>query len=146
MVLRYRKPLLNLPPCCACCDRCCAPSSLDHALCCRKGGLIIQRHNEICGSIDDLATLVSDWVLSEPVVKDASENSDARIGDLGIKGVWQSQSMTLCDICVVDTDVISVTLLLLCWLQLKLKRNGSIVLLLLVIVLPSHLYVFWLMD
>ena len=72
---------MNLPPCC---DRCGAPSSLDHALCCRKGGLIIQRHNEICGSIDDLAALVSGWVLSEPVVKDASEDSDAPIGDLGV--------------------------------------------------------------
>ena len=33
LALRYRKPLLNLPPCC---DGCGAPSSLDHALCCRK--------------------------------------------------------------------------------------------------------------
>ena len=33
LALCYKKPLLNLPPCC---DGCGAPSSLDHALCCRK--------------------------------------------------------------------------------------------------------------
>ena len=35
-----------------------APSSLDHTLCCRKGDLIIQRHNEICDAIGDLTALV----------------------------------------------------------------------------------------
>ena len=38
LALRYRKPLLNVP---SGCDGCGAPFSLDHALVCRKGGLII---------------------------------------------------------------------------------------------------------
>ena len=80
---------------------------LDHALCCRKGGLIIQGHNEIRDAIGDLAALVWGQVLSEPVVKDASEDSDALIADLGVRGVRQSQSMALFDICVVDTDALS---------------------------------------
>ena len=47
--------------------------------------------------------------------------------------------MALFDIRVVE--------ILMSWLlQLKLKRNRSIVLLLLIVVLPSHLYVFQLMD
>ena len=39
LALRYRKPLLNVP---SNCDGCGSPFSLDHALICRKGGLIIQ--------------------------------------------------------------------------------------------------------
>ena len=44
LALHYRKPLLNVP---SGCDGCGAPFSLDHALVCRKGGLIIQSHNEV---------------------------------------------------------------------------------------------------
>ena len=43
-------------------------------------------------------------MLSEPVVRDASEDVDALIADLGVRGVWQLQSMALFDIHVVDTD------------------------------------------
>ena len=34
-------------------------------------------------------------------------SSDALIADLGARGVWQSQSMVLFDIPVVDTDALS---------------------------------------
>ena len=57
--------------------------------------------------------------------------------------------MVLFGICVVDTDslsYLSCSPAVLCWLQLKLKRNESIVLLIVIVVLPSYLYVFWLMD
>ena len=85
-------------------------------------------------------------MLSEPVVKDASEDSDALIADLGgVRGVWQSQSMALFDTHIAPCLICPI-LLLLCWLQLNLKRNRSITLLLLIVVLPSHLYVFRLMD
>ena len=43
LAIRYRKPLLNLPPKC---DGCGAISSLDHCLICRTGGFVVQRHNE----------------------------------------------------------------------------------------------------
>ena len=46
-------------------------------------------------------------MLSEPVVKDASEDRDALIADHGVRRVWQSESMALFDICVVDTDALS---------------------------------------
>ena len=38
LAIRYKKPLLNIPPSC---DGCGSPSSLDHFLVCRKGDLII---------------------------------------------------------------------------------------------------------
>ena len=62
------KPLLNVP---SGCDGCGAPFSLDHTLVCRKGGLIIQRHNEVWDAVGDLAALVWGRVVSEPVVRDA---------------------------------------------------------------------------
>ena len=50
--------------------------------------MIIQYHNEICDTIGDLAALVWVWVVTEPVVKDTSEDSNALIADLGISKVW----------------------------------------------------------
>ena len=44
LALRYWKALLSVP---SNWDGCGFPFSLDHALICRKGGLIIQQHNEI---------------------------------------------------------------------------------------------------
>ena len=41
---------------------------------------------------------------SEPVVRDASVDSDALIADLGVRGVWEPQAMASFDIRVVDTD------------------------------------------
>jgi len=42
-----QKPLLCLPPCF---DGCGAPFSIEHALDCRIGGLVGQRHNEVQGA------------------------------------------------------------------------------------------------
>ena len=98
LALHYQKPLLNVPYGCG------APFSLDHAVFCRKGGLIIQRHNEVRDAVGDLAALVWGRVVSEPVVRDASVDGDALIADLGVRGVWEPQAMALFDIRVVDTD------------------------------------------
>ena len=54
LALCYRKPLSNVS---SGCDGCGAPFSLYHALVCRKGGLIIQRHNEVRDVVGDLAAL-----------------------------------------------------------------------------------------
>jgi len=101
LAVRYKKPLLGLPPTC---DGCGAPSSLDHALVCRRGGLIIQRHNEVRDAIGDIAALAWRHVHREPVVCEASSEHDALIADLGIRGVWQPQAEALFDIRVTDTD------------------------------------------
>jgi len=55
LALHYWKLLLNVP---SSCDGCGTPFSLDHALICRKGVLIIQLHNEVRDVVGDFATLV----------------------------------------------------------------------------------------
>ena len=54
MAMRYQRPLLRMP---ATCDGCGAAFNLEHALDCRKGGLVIQRHNEIRDALGDLASI-----------------------------------------------------------------------------------------
>ena len=85
-------------------DGCGAPSSLNRALICKKGGLIIQRHNELRDAIGDLAALVWRHVHCEPIIKDCSNEHHALVADLGIHGVWQPQAEVLFDIRVIDTD------------------------------------------
>jgi hypothetical protein len=55
LCLRYNKPLLQIPPHC---DGCGNLFTTSHALDCKKGGLVVQRHNEIRDLIFDLSSLV----------------------------------------------------------------------------------------
>ena len=80
LAVRYRKPLLCVPPCC---DGCGAPSSLDHFLICRKGGLIVQ----IRDTIGDLATLQWRQVKQGPVVSEDGDDGTLVV-DLGVRGVY----------------------------------------------------------
>ena len=61
---------------------------------CRKGDLIIQRHNEVRDSLSNVAALAYSDVIKEPVVRetDESNNNTALIADLGILGVQQPQT------------------------------------------------------
>ena len=104
LAIRYRKPLLNIP---SDCDGCGATLSLSHALSCRKGGLVIQRHNEIRDAFGDLAALAWSQVKKEPIVKEPSSSNPALIADLAVRGVWSPQVDVLFDIRVTDTDASS---------------------------------------
>ena len=102
LALRYGKPLLQLPPRC---DGCGSEFSVNHALDCKKGGLIVQRHNEIRDVICDLAGLVWKQIIREPIINDSSEtNEPSLVGDIAIRGVWQPQATAFFDIRVIDTD------------------------------------------
>ena len=115
LAIRYRKLLLNIP---SDCDGYGATLSLSHALSCRKGGLVIQRHNEIRDAFGDLATLVWNQVRREPVVRepDSSCSSPALVADLAVRGVWSPQVDVLLDIRVTDTDASSYMLIRHLWL------------------------------
>ena len=103
LALRYNRPLLNMP---ANCDGCGAATSLEHALDCKKGGLVTQRHNEVRDVIGDLASVVFKEVVKEPVAQEANdaEGVPSLIADLRIRGVWQPQTVALFDVRVTDTD------------------------------------------
>ena len=101
--MRYQRPLLRMP---ATCDGCGAAFHLEHALDCRKGGLVIQRHNEIRDALGDLASKAFRNVIKEPIVKEANirDGTPALIADISIRGLWQPQAVALLDVRVVDID------------------------------------------
>ncbi len=100
LAIRYKKPLLEIPPNC---DGCNAPFDLSHALSCRTGGLVKLRHNEVRDAFGDLASLAYNNV---PVVREAhhSSHSPALVADLSVRGVWMPQSEALFDVRIIDTD------------------------------------------
>ena len=106
LALRYHRPLLKAP---AKCDGCGDVFNMTHALDCRKGGLVIQRHNEVRDALGDLASLVYKDVIHEPTVQEANDvcGIPSLVADLSIRGVWQSQTVALFDIRVIDTDALS---------------------------------------
>ena len=65
------KPLQNLPPSC---DGCGQLFTTSLALDCRKGGLVVQRHDEIRDTIYDLTSLVFNQVTREPTIQDRSDD------------------------------------------------------------------------
>ena len=93
LCLRYLKPLLNVPPKC---DGCGDPFTTSHALDCRRGGLVVQRHNEIPNLVSDLSSLVWSQVVKEPLFEDDSLHHVGLRADVGIRGA--------CDIWVLDSD------------------------------------------
>ena len=70
---------------------------------------MIQHHNEIRDAIGDLASIVYNEVIREPVVQEANDacGVPSLIADLSIRGVWQPQTVALFDIRVIDTDATS---------------------------------------
>ena len=103
LALRYCPPPLRMP---AHCDGCGATFNLEHALDCKKGDLVIQRHNEVRNALGDIASLAYREVTKEPVVREPDEtrNLPALVADLGVRGVWQPQTEALFDIRVIDSD------------------------------------------
>ena len=103
LAIRYKKPLLGIPPQC---DGCSAPFDLAHALSCRKGGLVTQKHNEVRDAFGDLASLAWNQFVKKPVVREATRSpvTPALVAYLSVRGVWTPQSEALFDIRIVDTD------------------------------------------
>ena len=84
--MRYSKPISNLP---GNCDGCGGEFSIQHALECKKGGLITLRHNEIRDTVGDLASLYWKDIRREPIIRG---------------GVWNPQESVAFDVTVTDTD------------------------------------------
>ena len=79
---------------------------MDHFLICMKGGLIVQRHNDIRDAIGDLAAMVWGQFRREPIVSESTIEpvGETLVADLSVRGVWLPQTEVLFDVRVVDTD------------------------------------------
>lgn len=100
--LRYDWEITGTPTVCVCGDR----FSVDHAMICKRGGFIIQRHNELRDLEADLLNLVCNDVETEPVLQEITGETlnsganlacDARL-DIHARGFWERQKSTFFDI------------------------------------------------
>ena len=63
------------------CDGCGASLTMQHALDCRVGGLVIQRHNEIRDYIGNIVAQMWTQVVREPIIREA----ETQVGDSGLR-------------------------------------------------------------
>ena len=124
MRMRYGIGLDDLPKVC---DGCGAKFSVEHALSCKKGGLVVGRHNEIRDELAYLATLAtsSNRVRDEPYINigrntegngvpahanvDTSRanppaGKDFERGDVLVHGLFDRNTSCIIDVRVTDTD------------------------------------------
>ena len=78
-------------------------------------------------ALGDLASIAFRDVIREPIVRDADpvRGLPALVADLGVRGLWAAQTEALFDICVMDTDAQSYTLLILFSYQLRMRRKRN---------------------
>jgi len=109
------------------CDGCGATFTVEHALTCKKGGLIVTRHNDCRDEYADLASkaTTASRVTTEPMIyyggnepvlrqangaRNTSNNNNSSTrggeerGDLAIHGLVQRQRTTIMDFVIVNTD------------------------------------------
>ena len=100
--LRYDWQINNLPSVCVCGDI----FSADHAMICRRGGFIIQRHNELRDLEAEMLNVVCHDVEVEPVLQEitgevlprgSNKAPDARL-DIHARGFWEKQGSAFFDV------------------------------------------------
>ncbi|XP_048582338.1 uncharacterized protein LOC5520811 isoform X1 [Nematostella vectensis] len=100
--LRYDWEIPETPSICVCGDT----FDADHAMICKRGGFVIQRHNELRDLEAELLSLVCKDVQTEPVLQDitgeelnrgANTARDARL-DIVARGFWERQRQAFFDV------------------------------------------------
>ena len=101
--MRSSKPISKLR---GICDGCGGDFSIQHALACKKRGLITLRHNEIRDAVGDLASFYWKDIRREPIIREGVPDNQTTTlyADLLIRGVWNSQESAAFDVRVTDTD------------------------------------------
>ena len=93
--LRYDWEIPDAPSVCVCGDE----FTVDHAMVCRHGGFIIQRHNELRDLEAEMLKMVCNDVEVEPVLREitgemltrgTNKALDARL-DIHARGFWERQ-------------------------------------------------------
>jgi len=107
---------------CERCDGCNAPFTVEHALGCKKGGLVVQRHDDTrdeAGALAEMA-LTTSRVTYEPYIfhnrdvsatlradevrDDADSEGEEARGDVAIHGLWERGKTCILDVRITDTD------------------------------------------
>ena len=100
--LRYDWPVDDIPSTCVCGDT----FTVDHAMICKRGGFVSQRHNELRDLEADLLSIVCSDVEIEPILQDISGEQlgrgsnrapDARL-DIHARGFWENQRSAFFDV------------------------------------------------
>ena len=100
--LRYDWPVDDTPSTCACGDI----FTVDHAMICKRGRFVTQRHNELRNLETELLSTVCSDVEIEPVLRDvcgeqlnrgANKAQDARL-DIHVRGFWEHQQLAFFDV------------------------------------------------
>ena len=98
--LRYDWPFEDIPAVCG------EKFTVDHVMICKRGGFVIQRHNELRELEADLLSMVCSDVEVEPILQDITEKQlsrgsnrahDARLG-IRARGFWDPQSSAFFDV------------------------------------------------
>ena len=93
---------VDMPSVCVCGDR----FNVDHAMICKRGGFVIQRHNELRDLEAEMLRMVCNGVETEPVLQDitgeelnrgANTAPDARL-DIVARGFWERQRSAFFDV------------------------------------------------
>ena len=100
--LRYDWPIEDIPTRCVCGDI----FSVDHSMVCKKGGFIIQRHNELRDLEADLLSMVCNDVEIEPQLQDVTGeqlSSGSNLAkeerlDIHARGFWEQHQSAFFDI------------------------------------------------
>jgi hypothetical protein len=110
--LRFGLPPLSLPDHC---DGCNERFTVEHAMACKKGGLVLLRHNDVAAEWHQLcaSALTPSAVSDEPLILTGRDDTggtgpvaitpDLR-GDVAAHGFWKRGTMAIFDIRVTDTD------------------------------------------
>ena len=100
--LCYEWPIDDMPSRCVCGEL----FSVDHAMICKRGGFIIQRHNELRDLEAELLNTVCNDVETEPVLQDitgeqlrrgTNKAPEARL-DIHARGFWERQRSAFFDV------------------------------------------------
>ena len=97
MAIRYYFGMKGLP---SACDGCGENFDLNHALNCKKGGLVTARHNEARDLNCDLCALAGlAQVTSEPILQESTgDDTKGLRADWSVRGFWEHQRVALFDI------------------------------------------------
>ena len=103
IALRYGRSPTKMP---GFCDGCSQPFDISHALDCKKGGLVIARHNESRDLNIELLKLSGlTQITKEPILSESNSDGEGALRvDWGVRGFWDFQREALFDIRILNAD------------------------------------------